>query len=141
MRQGGARNIALQYASGEYIAFVDADDFVKEDFLEKTYTRAKETDADIVQFEYVYYTDRLGAVDSGRTIKEEAITVRTEEERKHFLMAEKLTYGCWNKLYRRKLIQQAGVKHAQRYGKCTDLADAYAGTACYLEFYETDSVF
>ena len=41
MRQGGARNIALQYASGEYIAFVDADDFVKEDFLEKTYTRQR----------------------------------------------------------------------------------------------------
>ena len=113
MRQGGARNIALQYASGEYIAFVDADDFVKEDFLKKTYTRAKETDADIVQFAYVYYTDRLGVVDSGRTVKEEVITVRTEEERKHFLMAEKLTYGCWNKLYRRELIQQAGVKYAE----------------------------
>lgn len=113
MRQGGARNIALQYASGEYIAFVDADDFVKEDFLEKTYTRAKETDADIIQFEYVYYTDRLGAVDSGRSVKEEVITVRTEEERKHFLMAEKLTYGCWNKLYRRELIQRAGVKYAE----------------------------
>ena len=61
----------------------------------------------------MYYTDRLGVVDSGRTVKEEVITVRTEEERKHFLMAEKLTYGCWNKLYRRELIQQAGVKYAE----------------------------
>ena len=33
MRQGGARNVALQYATGEYIAFVDADDFVAENYL------------------------------------------------------------------------------------------------------------
>ena len=42
MRQGGARNIALQYASGEYISFVDADDFVTKDFLEKVYEKAEE---------------------------------------------------------------------------------------------------
>ena len=60
MRQGGARNVALQYATGEYIAFVDADDFVSENFLLETYEKAKESDADIIQFEYFYYTDRLG---------------------------------------------------------------------------------
>lgn len=41
MRQGGARNVALQYATGEYIAFVDADDFVAENFLLETYEKPK----------------------------------------------------------------------------------------------------
>ena len=66
LRQGGARNVALGYATGEYLAFVDADDFVEKDFLEKGYRRAMESDADIVQFDYVYYTERLGKVASGR---------------------------------------------------------------------------
>ena len=44
LRQGGARNVALGYATGEYLAFVDADDFVEKDFLEKVYRRAVEND-------------------------------------------------------------------------------------------------
>lgn len=113
MRQGGARNLALQYASGEYLAFVDADDFVAENFLEKTYERAKETNADIVQFEYFYYTDRLGAMPTSRQITADVFYIITPDERKKFLLSEKITYGCWNKLYRRELIQQAGVRYAE----------------------------
>ena len=113
LRQGGARNVALHYAAGEYLAFVDADDFVAEDFLEKTYERAKAEDADIVQFEYFYYTDRLGAVPANRNVQKEVIRIRTPQERKAFLMSEKITYGCWNKLYRRELVQRAGVKYAE----------------------------
>ena len=113
MRQGGARNVALSYATGEYVAFVDADDFVSDDFLEKVYLKAKKTEADIVQFEYSYYTDRLGVVSANRTACDEVIIISSEDERKKFLMSEKVTYGCWNKLYRRELLNSAGVKYAE----------------------------
>ena len=45
---GGARNIGLQYASGEYIGFVDSDDEVATTMFEKLYNKAVECDYDIV---------------------------------------------------------------------------------------------
>lgn len=113
MRQGGARNQALQYATGEYIAFVDADDFVEPDWLEKVYARAKQNDADIVQFNYHYYFEQVGVVENKKDYVEEDIVIHNSSERKNMLMAEKITYGCWNKIYRKSLVEQVGSKYAE----------------------------
>ena len=53
---GPTRNIGLDHASGEYIYFMDADDWIEENLLECAVRRMEETDADIVQFgmEYEY---------------------------------------------------------------------------------------
>lgn len=46
--QASARNLALEYAKGEYLGFVDSDDWVSLDMYEKMYKKAKEENADVV---------------------------------------------------------------------------------------------
>ena len=46
--QGSARNYGLEKASGEYIGYVDSDDFIEKDMYKKLYNKAKEKDYDIV---------------------------------------------------------------------------------------------
>ena len=45
---GKARNAGLEVASGEYIGFVDSDDFVEADMYETLWTKAEEYGADLV---------------------------------------------------------------------------------------------
>ena len=46
--QGSARNYGLKHAHGEYIAYVDSDDYIDLDMLSKMYNKAKEDNSDVV---------------------------------------------------------------------------------------------
>ncbi len=50
-----ARNRALAAARGEFLAFVDADDFIEPSLLEKAVERARQAQADIVCFGHDHY--------------------------------------------------------------------------------------
>lgn len=56
-RNGGlsdARNYAIKYISGEYVAFLDSDDYVELNIYEKMYSAAKLKNAKIIECEFFY---------------------------------------------------------------------------------------
>ena len=52
---GGARNTGLKNASGEFVGFVDADDFIELNMYEKLYSLAKKEDAEIAMCNLKFY--------------------------------------------------------------------------------------
>ena len=53
IRQGGARNIGLTYASADYIGFLDSDDWIEADMYEELYKKMTEGTYDVVRGKFI----------------------------------------------------------------------------------------
>lgn len=96
-----ARNYGLYHAKGEYIAFIDSDDYVDKTFIEKMYNKAIETQAEIVVCGY-YGVDEVK--NTSRWLQEGNIEMydSTLDE-----TPELIHYNApyaWNKFYKRSLF-------------------------------------
>lgn len=65
LRQGGARNIGLEYASGKYIGFVDADDWIDKDMYKLLYEKMCTLEVDVVHCKYVRDYPGQASLDEG----------------------------------------------------------------------------
>lgn len=115
LRQGGARNVGISYACGEYFIFCDADDWLLEEALEHSYRAAKENDADVVEFLGTNVKNREAFIELEKGNSSELIEINTEEERKDFLLkvTEKISYGSQTKLYRLSMVLDNQIAFAQ----------------------------
>ena len=109
---GAARNIGLSCAKGEYLFFLDADDFFETDMLEKSYCRAKATDADIVVFESDYYSE-LNKIYipnyftiNRDLIKDRPVFSADEIEKNVFRV---FTGWAWDKLFKAEFIRESNL--------------------------------
>lgn len=116
MRQGGARNIGISYAGGEYLMFCDADDWLAYRAMEILYHVAKEYDADVVEYRYKTVTDTK---ESGELIEQGNGSYYREmdnEDVKRKLLVEyssNFSLGCMRKLYRTSLIKDNAISFAE----------------------------
>ncbi len=106
---GGARNVGVSYASGEFLQFFDADDELRNDACEILYNCARDNDADIIQFNHLFILgdERRSSAVSRQT---KLYNIETKEDRLKFLDSTIVTYGCTNKLYRTELVRNAKVR-------------------------------
>jgi glycosyltransferase involved in cell wall biosynthesis len=99
-----ARNYGIERAKGEYIAFVDSDDWVEPDYTEKLYEAIVKAQADVAACGY-----RLEEASSGTvTFDEEGLLSPHEAMRKLGDIYPKenvLLVVAWNKLYKASLFK------------------------------------
>lgn len=114
MRQGGARNVGVSYASGEYITFCDADDWLLEEALAHAYRAAKQYGADVVAFARITADTREGGQKLAAGDQNELFCLEDTEKRKRFLLnTKKDGYGSQNKLFARSLIRENQIVFAE----------------------------
>lgn len=109
-----ARKIGYEVSSGEYIMFLDSDDFIDLDYIEKMYKQIVISKADICISDIFYLEGN-----SKNLIFENIEEKEDSENVVKKLLSGKLSFSMSNKLYKRKCLKPSFFDFELRYGEDT----------------------
>lgn len=93
-----ARNYGMRYATGDYIAFLDSDDYVELDTYEKLYNKAISTNADMVECDFYWEYPNKKTHDKTANYKNESD------------MYANARVVAWNKLYKKEILLNSNIE-------------------------------
>lgn len=109
---GAARNAGMAVATGEYLGFVDSDDWCETTLFEKAYLRAKADDVDVVSWRYAQYDMKSQKKGSARFFSKQMLELQ-EPFAPEALGADvfsPIAYAPWARLVRRSFVMSEGIR-------------------------------
>lgn len=134
-RQGRARNIGLEYATGEWIAFIDSDDWVEKDYLSAMHDKSEGCEIVCCQpgrdsSDALTFFENTAFGRSDRTV-----ILDNDDKRREMLVLATLSFSAYCKLIRRSFLVENELYFPERLA----YEDIYWGTL--LPYYVTKVAF
>lgn len=98
-----ARNQALSQTRGEFVFFVDADDYLSNNCLEILINEQSKNNSDIVVMSNYNVYEDTGKIEKNEKIPQYAV-LRNEKIVDTFLKTDQYGWEIWGKLYKKKLL-------------------------------------
>lgn len=111
--QGYARNLALSYAVGEYILYVDADDAIADYAVKLLLERARSLQSDMLEFDFSRQEMPWPTESDAFLASPSSYHVASAAERQVFCTSVPRFGTVCNKLYRRELLVRNQICHAE----------------------------
>ena len=108
-----ARNLAMQYAVADYIMFIDADDWIEPDMLQRMWEIADTYDIDMVMCKH----DRPSSDEAirGRVGRDEYYECNCVESRKELVMHLMKRTTCWERLIKKQVLIENNITFVEGY--------------------------
>ena len=109
-RAGGARNYGLLHSNGQFVAFIDPDDWMDDTMLEKLYYKAIEDNCDVVDCDYYDYNSITQELKPQISYNDCCIGVVNNE-----LLNNTIVYSgrIFTKIYSRKMLINNGIRYPE----------------------------
>lgn len=102
-----ARNLGLEQAKGEYVLFVDSDDYVSEDYFDVINQELTRHNPDLLMFGYRNVGGISAERDTGEFYEDDEVGAA---KRISFSMRQYLFSSLWSKVFKRKIIEKNGLR-------------------------------